>query len=299
MRAKTTLHYTDSTTQTSRGSFYLQVFCQLVQPSKTCRQNMCLHLLAGCLYLRSGVDKYWLQTHVMFLPETWGKVRQAAQAIANADALFIGCGKGMVRLPVWAGFGLTGLTEADMNYPWWFNRPRISQLSADEVATEPTINFAWGYWRFVHRCLTTTPPHPSYAWMRGWCANMQYKGFVITENSDGLWQSTGWDTEMVYECHGNVRFAQCVKGRTAKCKETVWRNKELESLETDLSNFTAVEPLPVCQYCEGEARPNVLLAKDVGFLRTREAQQSDRLVKWITRLNQARFPRILVLELGN
>eukprot|EP00457_Paulinella_chromatophora_P013039 gb/GEZN01013307.1/.p1 GENE.gb/GEZN01013307.1/~~gb/GEZN01013307.1/.p1 ORF type:complete len:312 (-),score=36.95 gb/GEZN01013307.1/:68-1003(-) len=229
--------------------------------------------------------------------QTWQTVRKAAQAISNADALLIGCGSSMVRVPPWPGAISRGLQESAMNYPWWFKLPRVTEDNPDSKI-QPSINFAWAYWHHMHRCFTASPPHPCYEWMRSWTAEKQYKGFVITENTDGLWQTTGFDTELVYEANGNLGYAQCMSKTKDACKEFVWKNKVLKDLTIDRSAFVALEPLPKCKHCGGEARPNVLFADDPDFTQTRETSQSERLVKWIGRVKSGVFPKVVALEIG-
>jgi NAD-dependent deacetylase len=90
---------------------------------------------------------------------------------------------------------------------------------------------------------------------------------IVTQNIDNLHQSAGSSPEIVFELHGNMQFARCLK-----CNERFPMPGILERLKT--------EDIPACEKCGGILKPDAVffgeaLPQWVLSEAARRASQSD------------------------
>lgn len=208
---------------------------------------------------------------------------RAAEAIAEADALFIGAGAGMgvdSGLPDFRGnegfwrayppFQKLGLSFVDLANPAWFR-------------DDPKL--AWGFYGHRLNLYRATIPHGGFEILRRWGAQREGGAFVFTSNVDGQFQRAGFTDDDVMECHGSIHHFQC----TSPCVDEIWDAGEVAVGD----DFRAHELLPGCPHCEGVARPNILMFGDFSWIEARSAAQQRRMTQW---LSAAHNP--VVIELG-
>ncbi|CAE7859234.1 unnamed protein product, partial [Symbiodinium microadriaticum] len=106
-------------------------------------------------------DERLLANASMSKDEIVHSLAQAAEWIANADALLIGSGAGMGvdsglgtfrggKKGVWDGLEAVGLAYEEICEPRWF----------DETSGDPRL--AWGFWNHCYRAYQETKPHSGY-----------------------------------------------------------------------------------------------------------------------------------------
>lgn len=224
---------------------------------------------------------------------SWGEVsmsqhiENAARAIAEADALFIGAG---------AGMGVdSGLPDFRGNEGFWNAYPPFRELDLSFVelanpawfATDPEL--AWGFYGHRLHLYRDTEPHAGFGLLAKWSQLKPGGAFVFTSNVDGHFQGAGFADEVICECHGSIHQLQC----TNPCAEDIW-SAEDEDVAID-DRFRARAPLPHCRRCEALARPNILMFNDGGWIESRAAEQLERMREF---LDSTRHARLVVLELG-
>jgi len=219
-------------------------------------------------------------------PDESDTLRRAAEAIAAADALFIGAGAGMgvdSGLPdfrgtqgFWAAYPAAaklGLSFSDLANPRWFR-------------DDPER--AWGFYGHRLNLYRAISPHPGFSILRRWGAVMERGAFVYTSNVDGQFQSAG--LSRVVECHGSIHHLQC----SAPCSDRIWSAKGA-TVDVDEDALRATGPLPRCSDCGAVARPNILMFGDGGWDPCRTEQQYAEMDSWAATLFGH---RVVVVELG-
>lgn len=219
-------------------------------------------------------------------------LKRAADAIADADALFISAGAGMgvdSGLPDFRGdkgfwraypaFQKLGLNFVDLANPAWFSK-------------DPAL--AWGFYGHRLHLYRETTPHLGFGLLQKWARAKSAGYFTFTSNVDGQFQAAGFAEDRLVECHGSIHHFQC----RGPCDFAVWPAGEA-AVRFDPTSFRAEAPLPRCPRCDGLARPNILMFGDGGFVGERSDAQEMRLKRWLMDLSEARAPKKLaIIECG-
>jgi len=211
----------------------------------------------------------------------------AAEAIASAEVILIGAGAGMSvdsALPDFRGSdGLwnvevpvnsQGLTWREISSPRGFRR-------------HPEL--AWGFYGTRLAAFRQSVPHRGYEILCNWAMERAELAFVFTSNVDGQFQKAGFSADNIYECHGSVHYLQC----RGECPGRVFSADSVE-LEVDPTTLLAKGPLPKCDRCGLDARPNVLMFYDNTWVSKRYDRQYGRYQKWLAALHG----KAVVIEVG-
>jgi NAD-dependent SIR2 family protein deacetylase len=213
-------------------------------------------------------------------------LRDAARALASADALLIGAGAGMgvdSGLPDFRG--PEGFWKA---YPPFRGR-RFSDLSTPHwFETDPAL--AWGFFGHRLNLYRDAAPHAGFAILRRWGEAMPLGYFVFTSNVDGQFQKAGFPADRVVERHGSIHHLQC----TGRCGRTIWP-ADAVCVEVDEATIRARSQPPACPDCGVVARPNILMFSDWEWDHQRCAEQQVRYGDW---LREVRGRRVVAVELG-
>ena len=215
-------------------------------------------------------------------------IRQAAQALAEADALLVGAGAGMgvdSGLPDFRGdkgfwkayppFEKLGYSFIDMANPAWFEEdPRL----------------AWGFYGHRLNLYRDTTPHDGFRLLREWGEKMSKGCFVYTSNVDGQFSKAGFADDDVYECHGSIHYMQGIRLHS----EQLWHGSGVE-VEVDEDSFRAVGPLPTVPNSSECARPNILMFGDWHWNEARAREQEERFVQWVQSLSGK---KVVAVECG-
>ena len=216
--------------------------------------------------------------------------RQAASAMASADALLICAG---------AGMGIdSGLPDFRGQHGFWRAYPAIAKLglSFEQIANPAWFtedpHLAWAFYGHRLNLYRQTLPHQGFHQLLGIGLGKRKGYFVFTSNVDGQFQKAGFAPERVVECHGSIHHFQC----TEPCSDEIW-NAEGEAVAIEASSFRALDPLPQCRFCPGLARPNVLMFGDGRWISHRTQAQHERFNRWVAELAQC-SARLAIIELG-
>jgi NAD-dependent SIR2 family protein deacetylase len=216
--------------------------------------------------------------------------QEAADIIANADALIIGAG---------AGIGVdSGLPDFRGNEGFWKAYPALAkaQLNFTEVASPRTFQqdpeLAWGFYGHRLALYRQTIPHPGFAILRKWSERMPFGARVFTSNVDGQFQKAGFSEDMVHECHGSIHHLQCMN----ECESDIWSAENFVP-EVDVETCQLLNELPVCPHCGGLARPNLLMFGDWNWISKRSDVQIRAESNWLSSIAEV-SPRIVIVEIG-
>ncbi len=218
------------------------------------------------------------------------QIKQAAEIIANSDALLITAG---------AGMGVdSGLPDFRGNSGFWKAYPPIAKMgkSFSQMAnpqwfeTEPKL--AWAFYGHRLNLYRKTVPHEGFTRLLEIGKQKKHGYFVFTSNVDGQFQKAGFEENLIEECHGSIHHFQCIK----PCSDEIW-HADNETVNVDLELFTATGKLPQCKKCGGIARPNILMFGDWSWISERSQQQAERMQKWLSEVLSANA-KLAIIEMG-
>jgi NAD-dependent SIR2 family protein deacetylase len=218
-------------------------------------------------------------------------LRQAADLLKRADAVWIGTGAGM---GVASGLGTFRGKNAGVWPPLLKLKMDFTEMSNPRWFTEDP-HLAWAFWQFRYNAYTGSKPHSGYDFLCQLCKEKPFGGFVFTSNIDGHWLSAGFPEDRVLEVHGSVNYMQC---HDEDCESGIWpaHSQVIKALTIDEATDRAVGTLPQCIHCKDSiARPNVLMFNDGGFLPDRYLSQRSNYEKWCDRIKDA---KLVVIEIG-
>jgi NAD-dependent SIR2 family protein deacetylase len=218
------------------------------------------------------------------------RLKRAAHAIRNADALLVTAG---------AGMGVdSGLPDFRGNQGFWKAYPPMAKLGISFVEMANPTWFhhdpalAWGFYGHRLNLYRRTTPHRGFAQLLDIGRQKRGGYFAFTSNVDGHFQKAGYEEGRLEECHGSIHHLQC----TLPCAGAIWDARNV-TVEVDEDTFRAKEPLPRCGHCGGLARPNVLMFGDWSWISTRTEVQSSRRSAWLKRISGEGL-RLAVVEIG-
>ncbi len=216
------------------------------------------------------------------------RLKMAAEAIAQADALVIGAGAGMgvdSGLPDFRGprgfwkayppYETLGLQFTDLANPRWFR-------------SDPA--FAWGFYGHRLNLYRQTRPHEGFQILRDWGERKPLGLFAFTSNVDGQFQRGGFDPDRVVEAHGAIDWLQC----TASCGVGIFPADGHE-VAVDEATMNASDPLPSCPRCGELARPNILMFGDWDWDSSRTDGQMELYQDWVGKIAGK---RVAIVEIG-
>lgn len=200
-----------------------------------------------------------------------------------------------VVLTAGAGMGIdSGLPDFRGSRGFWKAYPALGQakLSFQEVASPRTFRedprLAWGFYGHRLTLYRNTVPHRGFALLHRIADRIRHGAFVFTSNVDGQFSKSGTPEDRILECHGSIHFLQCMDD----CRGAVWPCDDLDP-EVDTEHIRLCSELPLCPFCGGLARPNILMFDDSRWNSARAREQSFQWHKWRERCTQP-----VVIEIG-
>jgi NAD-dependent SIR2 family protein deacetylase len=216
------------------------------------------------------------------------KLAEAAELIAQADAILIAAGAGIgvdSSLPDFRGnsgfwkaypqFKKCGRTFSDAANGDWFHR-------------EPRK--AWGFYAHRLNLYRSTSPHAGFKILKNWCETKN-NYFIYTSNVDGHFQKAGFSHSCIYEVHGSIHHLQCT---TDDCTDEVWPLDASYQLDVDNHSLELQNEMPCCSHGH-MARPNILMFDDWCYINTRSKEQYLRYQEW-KKSNEGQ--QVVTLEIG-
>ncbi len=213
-------------------------------------------------------------------------IKQAAEAIKEADYLLITAGAGMgvdSGLPdfrgvegFWRAYPIAkrlGLRFEELANPRWF---------------EERPSLAWAFYGHRLHLYRDTTPHEGFNKLLE-IAKSKKDYFVFTSNVDGQFQKAGFSDRKIYEVHGSIHYLQCTK----PCSEDIWSAEDVV-IDIDEEQFLAREPLPRCPRCGSLARPNILMFGDWAWVDRRSRIQEEYFESFLNRA----YKNLTIIEFG-
>lgn len=206
-------------------------------------------------------------------------VWHAAQYVRNTDELLVVAGAGMgvdAGLPDYYG----GIQRA---------HPRLAEIGlsiydlSSHALFENNPALAWGHWITRQREYLNTTPHIGYHILHTWSKRNKPNVHIVTTNLDRHFLRTGFTTDSVFEMHGSMYDAQCMRG----CGVQPWPLDISNMPSVDLNTMLLLGPPPVCIQCGGPARVCTALAVD-GYWDTTHVE--------VARMSHETFYRELSVE---
>ena len=217
-------------------------------------------------------------------------LKRAAEAIEDADALFISAG---------AGIGVdSGLPDFRGTEGFWKAYPPIAKLGRSFVEMANPVWFhrspklAWAFYGHRLTLYRETSPHEGFRQLLHMGKQKLGGYFVFTSNVDGQFQKAGYSSDQIEECHGSIHYFQCVQ----PCSDDVWDARNI-NVDVDEDLFEALEPMPKCENCGNIARPNVLMFGDWSWIAARTLAQRERLARWLKTISSQNHGLVIV-EIG-
>lgn len=229
------------------------------------------------------------------------KLLLAAEAISNADAIYITAG---------AGMGVdSGLPDFRGNEGFWNAYPPMKKLGLSFIdCANPEWffhdpEFAWGFYGHRLQLYRDTVPHEGFSILKKWSDQKKLGGFVFTSNVDGQFQKSGFSEDQVYECHGSIHFLQCAQScsksekyhdRGIQPADQYTPKIDMETFKMDTSDLPSC-PVPGCT--SSISRPNILMFGDWYWNHARSSKQDKNKEAWFQKV-QKNKANLVTIELG-
>ena len=187
------------------------------------------------------------------------KIRGTLEA---ADGVVILAGAG---LGVDAGIpdfrGTTGL--------WTAEKDNFMKFASADAFFERPLE-AWNFYIMRLMKYSELEPHRGYYELKILLDSLGKDIYVVTSNVDGHFKRSGYDSNKIYEIHGNLEHMQC----SNRCTRTTW----------PMLNFTDAltedRQMPTCEECGSYLRPQVMMFNDPWFVMDLVEDQSQQCMQW-------------------
>jgi NAD-dependent SIR2 family protein deacetylase len=213
------------------------------------------------------------------------KVKQAAQALREADGLLITAG---------AGMGVdSGLPDFRGSEGFWNVYPALGKLNIDfqSIACPQAFmgnpELAWGFYGHRLNLYRNTAPNDGFRILREIAEKLPNGAFVATSNVDGHFQKAGFSENRIYEVHGSIHRMRCMNGN---CE--TWSAQSFIP-KVDEEHCRLISELPHCPTCGSLARPNILMFADWGWNDGMAERQEMRMNAWL-----ASVSKLVTIEIG-
>ncbi len=215
------------------------------------------------------------------------KLKRAASALDEAEAVVIGAGAG---LSVSAGFEYSGERFHD-NFSDFEEKYGFHDMYTGGFYPYHTPEEFWAYWsRYILINRYRDPPKPVYRRLLERVRDKDY--FVITTNVDHCFQKAGFDKSRLFYTQGDYGLFQC----SVPCHKKTYENEEivLRMVQKQRGMKIPSELVPRCPVCGRPMAMNLRsddrFVEDVGW-----HNASERYRKF---LENCRKKRVVFLELG-
>ena len=213
--------------------------------------------------------------------------QRAADLIREADGLLVTAG---------AGLGVdSGLPDFRSDNGFWITYPALAQAGirfesiASPCAFHKDPRLAWGFYGHRLNLYRETVPHRGFALLQTIGAQLEHGLYAFTSNVDGHFQKSGIPPDRVSEIHGSIHHLHCLD---PNCSIAIWDADRFEP-EIDAQACRLVSELPICRYCGGLARPNILMFGYWAWRKVRAEHQGRKFTDWMSKVK-----RPVVIEIG-
>ncbi len=215
------------------------------------------------------------------------RIKKAAEAIQNADAVVVGAGAGLSTA---AGLLYSG-PKFEKDFSEFIAKYQFTDLYTSSFYPFATEEERWAYWaKHIYYARYEIEALPLYTMLLQLLQAKNY--FVITTNVDAQFEKAGFDLERLFAVQGDYAYIQCIDA----CHNTIYNNKEMvyKMLDNIHRITTPSELVPICPVCGKNM--DMHLRKDELFVTTplweeRSAAYTRFIARYIDK-------KILYLELG-
>lgn len=219
--------------------------------------------------------------------DSWRRVEQLAQTLAEADAVVVGAGAGLSTA---AGFTYSG--ERFSRYFAEFEEAYgFHDMYSGGFYPFDSLEAYWGYWsRFIYVNRYMDAPKPVYQQLIDLIREKDH--FVITTNVDHCFQKAGVDKHRLFYTQGDYGLWQCSEPCHAKTYDNEAQVRRMVDECVDLRIPTELVPhCPVCgKPMTMNLRADATFVEDDGWERA-----ANRYQDFVRRHSCG---RVLYLELG-
>ena len=127
----------------------------------------------------------------------------------------------------------------------------------EDIDYQKKPEIAWFYDSSIKRDAYNHEPHPGYYHLLNFLNNNCQNYFVLTSNIDNYFIRSGYDSNKIYETHGNIEYIQCGKLTKNNRCHGVFPWKSLPAIDDKLLKCTDSSTFPHCPSCGGAARANI------------------------------------------
>jgi len=184
------------------------------------------------------------------------------QLIADADGIVILAGAGMsVDSGIPDFRGTSGL--------WTAEKDNFMKFANGSAFSERPVE-AWNFYITRLMKYQEVPPHAGYYELKKILDALDKDTYVVTSNVDGHFKKSGYDSEKIYEIHGNLEYVQCAN----RCCHELWPMPKFSG------EITEHNQIPKCDRCGSIVRPAVMMFNDPWFVMNLVEEQSQQCMRW-------------------
>lgn len=223
-----------------------------------------------------------------YYSDNHASLSQAAELLANADAILIGAGAGLSAA---AGLDYTDEQAFAERFPGMLQYGARCQYQLMGYSFQDEA-LKWGYLSVGLDHVYHAGERAVYQSLRSLVGNKDY--FAITSNVDRYFHKNGFDENRIFTPQGNYEYFQCF----SRCHEGVWDGKPmvaamLPHLNSDTQLIEDRSTLPTCPECGGPVFMNVRGGH--WFIDAPYAEQHQTFNRWLQNNQKA---SLAIIEIG-
>ena len=224
------------------------------------------------------------------------KLQVAKRWIDNADSVLIVAGAGM---SVKKGeMVYVNTDDFAKHYPFFLKWGYRTGYEGMGLMFDPSVpdTAKWGYWaHHLRNSRYVFEPNDGYETLLNMLKDKDY--FVMTSNTDGCFERSGFDKDRIYTAQGDFNYFQCFPN---PCRpDAVFEaGPTLEKLHKNVDKDGNVPEsmIPKCKYCGGKVFGNVRFGG--GFCHYVYEEQNDVFRKWLMEKMDSKAGNVAILEIG-
>lgn len=178
------------------------------------------------------------------------EIERLAEALENADAVFVGAGAGLSTA---AGFTYSG-PRFEQHFADFRERFGFTDMYSGGFYPYATVEERWAFWsRYIMVNRYDMGANPLYARLHDLLAGRDY--FVLTTNVDHQFQLAGFGKQRLFYTQGDYGLFQCSK---PCCRETFDNEQAVRAMyERQRDMRIPSELIPCCPHCGAEMSMNL------------------------------------------
>ncbi|MDF2883991.1 MAG: hypothetical protein K0R54_4557 [Clostridiaceae bacterium] len=215
------------------------------------------------------------------------RIKEASEAIENAEYILIGAGAGLSDA---AGLKYSGKRFTD-RFQDFIEKYGMEDLYSSSFYLFETLEEKWAYWA-RHISLNRYETTATELYKKLYNLVNEKKYFVLTTNVEHQFWKAGFPDEKIFATQGDYGYIQCAKG----CHSKLYDNEILVSEMLKQTNDCKIpsELVPKCPVCGGEMDVNV--RKDQYFI---QDEAWDRACdNYSSFLKELQNKNVVFIELG-